>query len=275
MFDFWKQRVRRWLLEYLRPGQDMAEMLDLIGNADAILSEEQRRMLENMAEFHDTRVRELMVPRSEIRAVSVNAGLDDVEKAFVKSDVSRMLVIQDDLDHVEGVVHVWDIFKARTNGEAFSLKTLLRPCLKVQEQQQVLGLLVNMKQEGKHLAVVLDEYGGTAGLVTLTDLLSEIMGSLDEHVEESENEEYEDLGDGRYLIEARMHVEDFEDLLKVSLPKGEYDTLAGLITNHLGRIPAKGESLEVAGLPVQVIEADPRRVTKVRIDLGDVQPQVD
>jgi len=261
MSNKFQEWLRQKLLTRLRPGRDEDELLSLIGKAEAIQSDEQRHQMEKMVEFHDMRVREVMIPRSAIMAVEVQMPLSEVEKIMSQSGVTRLPVIDGELDRVLGVVHVWDLFSARVRGETPSLQELIRPCLKVSELQRVSGLLSEMREDS-HMAIVLDEYGGTAGLVTLSDLLGEIIGSMDERGEDAE---YQRTETGALEVQARMHVEDLEELLGRDLPEGDFDTVGGLIVTELGRIPIMGEQVTIAGLNIHIQEADPRRVTQVLI----------
>ncbi|MDQ6996038.1 MAG: hemolysin family protein, partial [Mariprofundus sp.] len=256
-------RLRKMLIEYLRPGRDEQELLSVIGRAEAVLSDDQRSMLEQLIEMHDMRVRELMVPRSEIHALSVDATLAEVEKFMLEKGISRMPVMEGDIDHVLGIVHVRDIVMARIKGESPALTTLLRPCLRVLELEQVSGLLSEMREHSCQIAMVLDEYGGTAGFITLPDLVREITGEIGEDGE-SEEGELHPLGDGSYLVQARMHIEELAEALDMQLPQGDYDTVGGWLTAYLGRIPHNGEQISLEGLQIQVVEADPRRINRVR-----------
>lgn len=270
MLEQLRQQLRRYLLERLRPGRDVGELVRMLARAQALHSDEHRSMLEHLVAFSDVRVRELMVPRSDIQAAADDDDAAAVAQLMVQSGHSRLPVYAGDLDHIQGVVHAWDLFAAQVRGEAPALRALVRPCLKVPESQLVLGLFTRMKRSGCHIAIALDEYGGTAGLVTLTDLLGEIFGPMGEAGEEAEDEECVRQQDGSYIVSARMHIEDLAEVLGASLPDGDFDTVGGLITSQLGHIPATGESLEVGGLHVDVLEAEPRRVLKVRVRLrGD------
>lgn len=264
MFKRWKERLRQKLIERLRPGRTDEELLSLISRAEAIQSDQQRRHVERMVEFYDTRVREVMIPRSEIKSVEISMSLAEVEKYMSKSGVTRLPVIDGELDRVLGVIHVWDLFSARVRGKSPSLKRLIRPCLNVSELERVSGLLSEMR-EGSHIAIVLDEFGGTAGLVTLSDLLEEIVGSIDEGGDPDEDAEFQRTDNGALEVQARMHVEEFAELLELELPKGDFDTVGGLIVTELGRIPVKGEQISVAGLNIHVQDADPRRVIQILI----------
>jgi len=260
----WQEWLRQKLIERLKPGRTEEELLELVNSAEAIKSDEQRRHMERMVEFYDTRVREVMIPRSDIISVEINMTLEEVEKVMSESGVTRLPVIDGELDRVLGIIHVWDLFSARVKGEAVSLGELIRPCPNVSELERVGGLLTEMR-EGSHIAIVLDEFGGTAGLVTLSDLLEEIVGSIDEGGDSDEEEEYFRTDNGGLEVQARMHVEELEELLDTELPEGDFDTVGGLIVTELGRIPVTGEQIEVAGLNIHVKEADPRRVLQILI----------
>jgi len=258
------ERFRKRLIERLRPGRDEDELLEIIGNAEAVQSDEHRSMLENLVMFRDVRVRELMVPRSEIIALDMDTSLHDTMKLISGTRFSKIPVYEGDLDHIIGMVHAWDVFTASAGGEQ-QLQEFLSPCLSAPETELVLGLLSRMKREGVHIAVVTDEYGGTGGLVTLFDLLTEIVGSMDEAGETAHGEECARQQDGSLIVHGRTHVEDVEDVLGCKLPEGDYDTVAGLVISLCGRIPRRGERLELAGLCIDILEAEPRRVLRLHI----------
>jgi len=263
MFKRLQHRIRQYFIYTLRPGQNFKELLSVIGRAEAIHSDEQRRMLEGIIEFHDTRVREVMIPRSEIKAVDISMPLSSAAKVIAESGVTRLPVMDHDLDHILGVIHIWDLVHAQTHQVDSHIKALMRPALSVSELEYIPGLLTEMRDSKNHIAIVLDEYGGTAGLVTLSDLLEEIVGSMDEG-KTQETLEYT-RGEHGLEVQARMHVEDLEDVLKISLPKGDFDTVGGLIITELGRIPVRGERILVGGLDIHIQEADPRRVIRILI----------
>lgn len=263
MFKRFQNRIRQYLLNSLRPGQTHQELLSVIGRAEAIHSDEQRHMLEGIVEFHDTRVREVMIPRSEIKAIDVSVPLGSASKIIAESGVTRLPVMDHNLDHILGVIHIWDLVHAQTHQVESNIKALMRPPLTVSELEYIPGLLTEMRDSKNHIAMVLDEYGGTAGLVTLSDLLEEIVGSMDEG-ENQDSIEYT-RGEHGLEVQARMHVEDLEDLLNITLPDGDFDTVGGLIITELGRIPVRGERILVGGLDIHIQEADPRRVIRVLI----------
>jgi hemolysin (HlyC) family protein len=263
MLNSWRERLRKKLITRLRPGRDEAELNELIERADAVHSDEHRQMLQRLIGFQDIRVREIMVPRSAIDAVEMGMTLAEVEEKFVESEASRLPVMAEDLDHIEGVVELWDVFSARVRNKQPSLAEIMRPCLKVSELQQISGVLSEMRASSHRLAIVIDEYGGTAGLVTMSDLLEEIVGPMDE--QESDPEVVR-TPDGGYIVQALMHIEDLENLLGREFPEGDYDTVGGLVVTSLGRIPAANERVQVADMEMKILEADPRRVLRIRIE---------
>ena len=258
-----REAFRSKLIDWLRPGETEEELLNIVQRAPYIQSDEQRSMLIQSVEFHDTRVREIMTPRSEIHAIDISISDEDMEQEILKATSTRLPVIDGNLDNVVGVVHLWDLYSLKIRGEKIQLINLIRPCTKISELQRVAGLLSDMR-EASHIAIVQDEFGGTAGLVTLSDLLEEIVGSIDEDTTDDEAE-INRLDDGTLDVLARAHIEDLEEELGLELPEGDFDTVAGLITSELGRIPVAGEQITVAGLNIQVMEADPRRIIRVRI----------
>lgn len=271
-FQKWLHKLRESLIEHLRPGRDDDELLAVLGRAEAVQSDEQRSMLEQVVAFNDTRVREVMVPRSDIHAVNADASLADVETALIEFGVTRLPVMDADIDHVLGVVHIQDVLAARVRTENPKLTTMLRPCLRVLELEKVSGLLEEMREHSCHIAMVLDEYGGTAGLVTLSDLLNEIVGDIGD-LGDDEESECQLLTDSSYMVLARMHIEELSEELGVQLPLGDYDTVGGWLTARLARIPKIGEVVTIDGFQVHIIEADPRRITKVRLlRLQDIKP---
>ncbi len=269
MLDQLRRKTRQMLLNRLRPGKDKQELLRLIGRAEAVQSDELRTMLERLVDFSDLRAREVMVPRLDMQAMEISLTLDEAARRIVDSGHTRLPVYEGDLDHIRGIVYAWDVFSAQANHQTPSLHELLRPCPKVPETQLAFGLLSRMQKAGSHMAILLDEYGGTAGLVTLSDLLSEIVGSMDESVDAGEEQECVRQDDGDLIVLARMHVEELEEALGRSLPRGDFDTVGGLISSEAGRIPVSGERLQIAGLTVHILDASPRRLHKVRIEQGD------
>lgn len=266
-----QQRLRHWLLQTLRPGETDEELLAIINRAEAIRSEEQRVMLERIIEIDDTRVREVMTPRSEIIALRRAMSRDQALALMVKHGISRAPLIDNDLDQILGIIHVWDLLRQQQLADQpeKSLAELATPHQDVAELQRVSSVLHTMKTN-IHLAIVRDEYGGVAGLVSLSDLLSEIVGPLATNQHTQPKSECVRRDDGWWEVATRMHIEELEEALEMDLPKGDFDTVGGLIISQLQRIPRAGERVKAAGLDFKIIEADPRRVISVL--LRPIQP---
>ncbi len=258
-----KENFRKKILNGLRPGQSEEELLGIVQNAPFIRSDEQRRMLVQAVEFHDTRVREIMTPRSHVTSIDIHISDKDLEQEILNATVTRLPVVDGDLDHIVGVVHLWDLFAKTIKNEPIVLKDMVRPCKKISELQRVAGLLSEMK-EGSHIAIVQDEFGGTAGIVTLSDLLEEIVGAIAEDNTDEVSEIHANE-DGSLEVVARAHIEDLAEALGKTFPEGSFDTVGGLIIHELGRIPLRGERLTIAGLDMVIQEADPRRIISVLI----------
>ncbi|OIO67169.1 MAG: ion transporter [Zetaproteobacteria bacterium CG_4_9_14_3_um_filter_49_83] len=269
MFKKLRRQYRSTLIHWLRPGKTTQELQHVLQHAEAIQSDEQRRMFEDIVEFRETRVREIMVPRSDIYSIDLHAGIEQAEAKMLEYHVKKLLVSDGDLDHIAGFIDIRDVLHAHRSNELIDLASLIRPCLKVSELEHIPGLLNKMKT-GSHIAVVRDEFGGTAGLVTLSDLLEEIVGDIGQGQSTDDSECVQT--DSGWEVLAKMHVEDLADVLRIELPEGDYDTVGGLITTDLGRIPVRGERLLVAGLDIHIKEADPRRVIRVLIRSASVEP---
>lgn len=263
MVEVINERWRNRMLKYLRPGQTENELLDIIKRAEAIQSDAHRDMLGNLLCFSHTRVRELMVPRLDMLALDIRADFSDAVKMVAHGGFTRWPVFKDDLDHIQGMVHAWDMFSAQSCGETPQLKAILRECIQVPEFQLVPGLLTQMKKTGCHLAVVMDEYGGTAGLVTMSDILSEIVGALDE-IDDS-HLEWERQLDGSYMLYARMGVDELAEELDIIFPTGDYDSVGGMINFYCQRIPSVGEEIDIENIKFKILEASSRRVIRLQV----------
>lgn len=239
------------------------------------ISSEERDMLRNMLLMGELSVSDVMIPRTEIVAVEHDITLTELKAVLMEQRHTRMPVYQGTLDRLQGFIHLKDLVPVLAGDEPFDIDTVRRDILFVSPSMKVVDLLVQMRQSGHHMAIVVDEYGGTDGLVTLEDLFEEIVGEIqDEHDDEEVGCELKRLSLSCYESDARMPIEDLERQLKITLRNGnddgeeDYDTLGGLIYFRLGRIPARGEILNLEDTArLEILEADPRRVRKVKITL--------
>lgn len=240
--------------------------------ADKPLPAEERRMLHNVLSFGDITVREIMTPRSDITAIPHDSSLATLKAHILRHRHTRIPVYKETLDQIQGFIHVKDLLPMLSGDMGFELSALQRNLLFVTPSMKIIDLLVRMRKSGIHIAIVLDEYGGADGLVTLEDLFEEIVGDIhDEHdggVEEETT--IHRLSDKLYEVSARIPIDELERQLGLNLvteeKRDEFDTLGGFISFQLSRVPGKGEVVpHASGIRFEIAEADPRRIRKVRI----------
>lgn len=232
--------------------------------AEGVISEEEgRELLQSIVDFTETVVREVMTPRPDIVAVQADASLADLRALFREEQYSRMPVYRGDLDNIVGIVFVKDMVALPPGAEP-RLTTLMRSAFMVPESKRVSELLKEMQRRQAQMAIVVDEYGGTAGLVTVEDLLEEIVGEIrDEYDVESET--VTDEGSGTFVISGKVSVDEVRDRLGVEIEREGFETLGGYLLSHLGRMPYVGETFEVDDLAVEVVEVERRRITRARV----------
>ena len=232
--------------------------------AQGVISQaEGRELLQSIVDFTETVVREVMTPRPDIVAIRVDATLQDLRTLFREQQYSRMPVYSDNLDTIAGIVFVKDLVALPPTAEP-PMTTLMRAAYFVPESKRVSELLKEMQRRQVQMAIVVDEYGGTAGLVTVEDLLEEIVGEIrDEYDVESET--VVDEGAGTFVFSGKVGVDEVKVRLGIEIEREGFETVGGYLLSHLGRMPYVGERFEVDGLDVEVTEVERRRITKVRL----------
>ena len=223
-----------------------------------------RELLRSLADFRETMVREVMTPRPDIVAIESSATIDQLYTLYREQQYSRIPVFKETLDNVQGFVFIKDLLQRgllSTNGP---IAPLVRPAHFVPETKRVPDLLKEFQRRRLQIAIVVDEYGGTAGLVTAEDLLEEIVGEIrDEY--DVEVERIVDEGSGKFLLSGSVHVDEMANLMKVSVNGHGFETVGGYLLSRLGRVPKVGEHLEVDGLDVEIVDTQQRRITRVRM----------
>lgn len=258
---------------------DEQKILDSMedGKKAGVLEDSEQEMIENLIEFKDLDVAEIMTPRTDMSAVPIEASVKEVIESMVEKRFSRILVYQENRDQIIGFVHVRDLLPFWTSKDTPPpLKDLIRPPYFVPETKQIRTLFQEFKSKHLHIAVVLDEYGGTAGLVTLEDILEEIVGDIVDEHQEGEEKIYQIIAENEYLVQAKMRITELEELLDIEIEEDEsYDSVGGLLIAHLGKIPAQGErgDIEQYQISYNVVEANERRIEK--INLKKLIPTVD
>jgi magnesium and cobalt transporter len=227
-------------------------------------------ILENTLRLRSQTVEDVMVPRADIVAVDANTSIQDVVKRIGETHHSRMPVFEGDLDHTIGLVHVKDVLPAvACEGTGPPLRSLLRPAMIVAPSMRVLDLLLRMRLERSHMAMVVDEFGGIDGLVTIEDLVEQIVGEIEDEHDIAEETTLERTIDGTLIADARVFLEDFEAEVGDVLTDDErdnIDTLGGLVFNLVGRVPGRGEIvIHPSGVEFEILEGDPRRLKRLRV----------
>jgi CBS domain containing-hemolysin-like protein len=242
---------------------------DRSGDAGAAVNDEERSLVFNILKMRRRTAADIMVPRADIFAIDIDTPIGTAVRRMAEEAHSRVPVFRETLDDVLGMVHVKDILASITRGGEGPLTDLVRKVLIVAPSVPVLALLLQMRQTRHHMAMVVDEFGGIDGLVTIEDILEEIVGEIEDEFDEDDEPRLLARPDGTYLADARLPVERFEKAVGRVLnedERDEHDTLGGLAFSLAGRVPARGEVLRHAsGMEFEIVDADPRRIRRLRI----------
>jgi len=230
---------------------------------------EEQEMIENVLDLRERMADEIMTPRTDLIAVEVSADLPTVLGTIRRAGHSRLPVYEGSLDNVVGLIYAKDLLEEIGKDPAgFRLRDRMREAYFVPETKSLRALLREFQQQKLHMAVVLDEYGGTAGIVTLEDILEELVGEIADEYEKTEPESIRKIDDNTIDVDARTYVEDLNEQYSLDLPDDEdYDTLGGFVFSRLGYVPKAGESFEYKNLKFTIVSAEPRRVKRVRIQI--------
>jgi len=246
--------------------REIRAFLDM-GEAAGIIEGEEGEILESLVEFFDTTVREVMTPRTEMLAISEDSSWDEMMDLFVRTLKSRIPVYRETIDHVVGIIHVKQLIRDIIQGNRPPVAELHQPCLVVPESKALGALLKDFQREQQQMAIVVDEYGGTAGLVTLEDILEEIVGEIQDELDPRQPPEIQELEPGIYLLQGRAPVEVLGELFDIEIDAEDIDTVGGLVFSRHGSVPEVGMQLASPEehLLFKVEEMDGRRIVSVRV----------
>jgi magnesium and cobalt transporter len=235
-------------------------------NTQAIkeLEEDQRQMIRGVVELSDTTVKEVMVPRTDTVFLSADASKEELLKFISESEHSRFPVYKDTVDNVTGVLHVKDVLKALINDKPFNINTLARKPFFVPVSKHIDDLLRELRRKKVHIAVVVDEYGGVSGIVTMEDIIEEIIGDIQDEFDH-ETEDVVVLGEGIWLCDARVNLEFLSEEINIEFPVDDFDTLGGFVFDLFGRIPAVNEKKVYKGYDFIIQEIDGHRINSIKI----------
>ncbi|MCA1691098.1 MAG: hemolysin family protein [Actinobacteria bacterium] len=244
--------------------EDLLAMTDVAVEED-VIEREERRLIHSIIEFGDTVVREVMIPRPDMVAVEARATVSDAMEVVMSAGFSRIPVYELGIDDINGILYTKDLMRAIREGAGDEpVRGLVRTARFVPETKRVAELMPEMQKEKAHMAIVVDEHGGTAGLVTLEDLIEELVGEI---VDEYDVEEppVEPMPDGGVRVNARMPIDELNELLDAKFPEGDYDTVGGLVYYLLGHVPAEGETVDYDGHRLHAEKVQGRRIGRVRV----------
>jgi len=242
------------------------KMLLLTGEREGVIEEEEKEMISSIFEFGETIVREVMTPKPDMQCLPIESSVDQAIKAILESGHSRIPVYEGNIDNIVGIIYAKDLLKTiEVDRSKLNLKDFMRPAIFVPESKKVDDLLHQMQGARTHIAIIIDEYGATAGLVTLEDLIEEIVGEIYDEFEKKAKS-IEKIDDRTYIVDARLSIPDVNQALKIRLSKKKYDTVGGFVMDGLGKVPAVGDSLKYYNLRISVERVYRRRITRVKIE---------
>lgn len=261
--------------EAARVTEDELKSLVDAGHQGGVLETDEREMIYSIFQLGDTLAREIMVPRIYLTALDCNLLLEEAVEALLASGFSRLPVYEETIDRIIGVLYAKDLLRAwKKPGEPAVLKDLLRPAYFVPEAKRVDELLDEMQSRRVHMAIVVDEYGGVAGLVTLEDIVEEIVGEIHDEYDQGEELVCQQLDEDTYLFLGRVDLHDFNEIMNTNLSRDETETLGGFIYSQVGRVPVNGEKVQVGDVLLTVEQVSGRRIRKVRAE-RIIPPQVE
>lgn len=260
---------KKWLLSKVDFSADSSDELVLRLRAAQhknIIAPNSLSMMEGVIQVDNLKVRDIMIPRSNIQSVFHDDTYHDILKLVLDAGHSRYPVLDKNLDDVEGVLLAKDLLKYVGREEEFDIDDILRPAIIVPEGQKLESLLAHFRHSRNHMAVVVDEYSGTAGLVTIEDVLEQIVGEIDdEHDHVDDKLDIRKHGNGRFTVLAGTEIDVFNDYFKMKLPDCTFDTVGGVVTNEFGKIPKQYEELVIADMTFRVLRSDSRRIQLLEI----------
>ncbi|HPO22070.1 MAG TPA: hemolysin family protein [Smithellaceae bacterium] len=264
------------LLSWSSPEQIRRELFSILVKAQksGVLDDASRKMIENILNFTSTLVREIMIPRTDIVSISAEDSAQEMMREMVEAHYTRIPVHRGSVDNIIGILNIKDLLAAWSPrmSAADILSHMTRPYY-IPETKNAHLLFYELKNNNKHIAIVIDEYGGTSGLITLEDLLEEIVGDIrDEHEEQADADDIVRMADGSIVTDGRTEIGKIEELLEIRLDRGRFETVGGLILYAIRRIPHQGESFQIEGMDITIENADERSIKKVKIKKSEDAP---
>ncbi len=255
--------------------EDAFKTLVDIGQQDGTLEQEESKMIQSIFQFGDTLTREIMVPRIDVQALDIDTPLDEAVDLLLSSGFSRVPVYDGTIDRVLGLLYAKDLLKIWREGKKQGdiQRNSLREPYFVPEAKKIDELLTELQQRHVHMAIVVDEYGGVAGVVTLEDIIEEIFGEIQDEYDEEEELPYQKLENGDHIFRGRIDLDDFNEIMSSNLPGDDADTLGGFIYARLGHVPVSGEQIREHGILLTIEHVSDHRIRKVRAEHSVMQDE--
>ncbi|WP_114324650.1 HlyC/CorC family transporter [Candidatus Colwellia aromaticivorans] len=265
-----KKSVLNKIIQLFRPEpKNKNDLVDVLTDAQSreLINPETRQMIEAVLEVSEMRVRDIMIPRSQMVTIDRNHSLDEFLPIILDSGHSRFPVVNEDIDHVDGILLAKDLlaFGFSNSSEIFSLNDVIRPAIIVPESKKVEPLLNEFRSNRYHMALVADEYGGISGVITIEDILEQIVGEIEDETDEDIEEDIKLLASNVYLVRALTELEDFNEYFNCEFNEKSADTVAGIVLQHLNHMPQKGEQLTLGPFDFKVLTADTRRMQMLQV----------
>lgn len=252
--------------------EDLVEMITEASERE-LIDQDTKDMIEGVLEVSELRVRDIMIPRSQMVTVEKSQPISSFLPLIIESTHSRFPVVNEDKDHIEGILLAKDLLQhgITLSDDEFCIEQILRPAVVVPESKRLDKLLKEFRQERYHMAIVVDEFGGVSGLVTIEDILELIVGDIEDEFDAEESDEIRQITSRVYAVAALTDIDDFNDFFNTNFSDEEADTVGGLVMHAFGHLPTKGEQLEIDGFIFKVAHADRRRLLQLQVKLPDTQ----
>jgi len=266
--DLWKRIWRIFRRREIQHPDDVEKEIQNIleaGEERGFISRQEGEMIESIFEFKDTLAREIMVPRVDITCVAMDSPMADVIEVILERGHSRLPVFADNIDNIKGILLAKDLLVFWNKPDAeIDINTVLRPAFFIPEAKKISDLLRDFVEKKIQIAIIIDEYGGTSGLITIEDILEEIVGEIyDEY--DTQEPRLTPQEDGSVIVDARLEIENLAEFFAIEVPEGEFESVGGLLIHHLGKVPQVGDTMVTNDLEFTVTAADERRVKQIRV----------
>ena len=259
------KRVTRLFSPTPSNSDEVADMLRSAEN-ESIINADALQIMEGALKVSDLQAREIMIPRSQIKLIEADSSLEEILKLVVESQHSRFPVVGESSDDIQGILLAKELLPLVLSGkDSFNLQGMLRPANIIPESKRINVLLQEFREQRYHMAIVIDEYGGVSGLLTIEDILEEIVGEIEDETDAHEPEQIREIDQGVYAVDAIIEIADFNEYFDVGFADDEFDTIAGLVIEAFGHLPSVGESIAIDNFIFKVVSGDSRKITQLEV----------